>query len=93
MSGSHHCFLAGFQRLLQRPWRLYLAAELGKPHYVNNIFDMHLRECDVLLANDVCLEVSARAVVISVNLKMSPFDTVPNMSVLVDEPTLTGAKS
>jgi hypothetical protein len=54
---------------------------------------MHLRECDVLLANDVCLEVSARAVVISVNLKMSPFDTVPNMSVLVDEPTLTGAKS
>lgn len=32
----------------------------------------------------VFLEVSEREVVISVNLKMSPFDTLSKMSVLVD---------
>jgi hypothetical protein len=43
---------------------------------------------EVLLVNDVCFVVSERVVVISVNLKISPFNTVPNMSALLDEPAL-----
>jgi hypothetical protein len=57
------------------------------PSHVIQFF-CYLLGLEVLLVNDVCFVVSERVVVISVNLKISPFNTVPNMSALLDEPAL-----